>query len=181
MTSTLTYLGTFEGFNFRTQSAIMRRQTAEDVVNWDHDADGEAEFWPSGDTPLVSGIFHQKIKASDLTALNDLLIALDGDFECNMLRIQFAIRALGADLHSLTASELDEKRPVIYYGDNQFDVRIFAACELFEAHFPELYKARMQDRHGILIFDWYKFIHLPKWITYELSLRDRKLLMVLPS
>ena len=37
-------LGTFEGFNFRDQSAIERELTAEEVVNWNHDGDGEAEF-----------------------------------------------------------------------------------------------------------------------------------------
>ena len=51
MTSTLTDLGTFEGFNFRDQAAIMRRLTAEDVVNWDHDGDGEAEFPVAKTTP----------------------------------------------------------------------------------------------------------------------------------
>lgn len=37
----LTYeLGTFEGFNFRDQSAIERNVTAQEVVDWDHDRVG---------------------------------------------------------------------------------------------------------------------------------------------
>ena len=40
-------LGTFEGFSFRHDQAIDRNLTAAEVVGWDHDAAGEAEFWPS--------------------------------------------------------------------------------------------------------------------------------------
>jgi hypothetical protein len=36
-------LGTFEGFNFRSQSVIERVLTAGEVVEWNHDRDGEAE------------------------------------------------------------------------------------------------------------------------------------------
>ena len=181
MTSTLTDLGTFEGFNFRDQAAIMQRLTAEDVVNWDHDADGEAEFWPAGDEPLVSGVFLGNITASDLTALNDLLDTLDGDRECNLLRIQFATRVLGSDLHSLTAAELDDNSPMIFYGDTQIDVRKNAAYELFETSWPDLYKVWEQDQHGILTFDWNDFIDSPMWSTHEVSLGNREILMVLPS
>ena len=53
-------LGTFEGFNFRLSGAIDRVLTAEEVVNWEHDAHGEAEFWPSGDHPGVALLFKYK-------------------------------------------------------------------------------------------------------------------------
>ena len=42
-TQTIPYdFGQFEGFNFRSQSAIERALTAQDVVGWDHDREGEA-------------------------------------------------------------------------------------------------------------------------------------------
>jgi hypothetical protein len=47
-------IGRFEGFNFRSQCAIHRVLTAEEVLEWNHDADGEAEFWPDGSCPFVS-------------------------------------------------------------------------------------------------------------------------------
>jgi hypothetical protein len=48
--STLGYgLGIFEGFNFRTQSAIEQKVTAGEMVNGYHDLEGEAEFWPAGE------------------------------------------------------------------------------------------------------------------------------------
>jgi hypothetical protein len=37
-------LGTFEGFNFKEQSAIDHILTADEVMAWDHDTEGEAEF-----------------------------------------------------------------------------------------------------------------------------------------
>ena len=47
-------LGTFEGFNHRTQEAIYPNVTAQQLVDWDHDGLGEAEFWHSGDNSGVS-------------------------------------------------------------------------------------------------------------------------------
>jgi len=51
--------GTFEGFNFRDQSAIERNLTAEEVTNRNHDGEGEAEFWASGDHVGVSKVFRE--------------------------------------------------------------------------------------------------------------------------
>jgi len=45
-------LGTSQGFNFRTQSAIERLLTTEEAG--EHDADGEAQFWPAGDQPWLA-------------------------------------------------------------------------------------------------------------------------------
>ncbi len=42
-------LGSFEGFNFRAQSALQGTLSAQDVIDRDHDAFDEAEFWPKGD------------------------------------------------------------------------------------------------------------------------------------
>ena len=68
-------LGTFEGFSFRHDQAIDRNLTAAEVVGWDHDAAGEAEFWPSGDNPEVALVFSGRsaVNASELLALDALL------------------------------------------------------------------------------------------------------------
>ena len=68
-------LGTFEGFNFRDQAALDRNLTADEVLDWDHDGAGEAEFWPAGDHPGVAALFSQKsaVSGSELKALDDLL------------------------------------------------------------------------------------------------------------
>ena len=71
----------FEGFNFRTQSAIQRNLTASEVVEWDHDQKGEAEFWPAGDRPEVGLIFRHRsaVTGAELLELDRLLDELGGD------------------------------------------------------------------------------------------------------
>src|ERR1039458_6259800 len=82
-------LGTFEGFNFRSQSAMWPNRSADDVVNWDHDLEGEAEFWPSGDNDGVQLLFKNSssVTAAELRALDELLDELGGDSDVNFLRI----------------------------------------------------------------------------------------------
>ena len=177
-TATLPDLGTFEGFNFRDPCAIERSLSADDVVNWDHDADGEAEFWASGEDPLVKSIFNNNVTGSDLTALAELLNNLDGDRTEDLLRIQFAIHAQGYDFSGLTVQELDDRRPMFFYGDTMSDARKEAAFELFETFWPDLYKAWNEDHAGILDFDWYSFVDSPLWTIHEVKLGNKAILMV---
>jgi len=74
-------LGTFEGFSFRSQSAIPKNLDADGVLNWDHDRQGEAEFWPAGDNAGVALIFeHQSsVTGSELKELDRLLSELGDD------------------------------------------------------------------------------------------------------
>jgi len=181
LTATLPDLGTFEGFNFRDQSAIERTLTADDVIRWDHDADGEAEFWPSGEDPLVKGIFRGNVTASDLATLAELLGSLGGDRTESLLRIQFAIQVQGGDLERLTVRELDDQQPMVFYGASKSDARKEAAYELFQTYWPDLFKAWEEDSAGILDFDWYAFIDSPLWATHELRVGDQAVLMVAPN
>ena len=97
-------LGTFEGFNFRQDQAIDHILTATEVVNWDHDAAGEAEFWPSGDHAGVALLFagQSAVTASQLLALDRLLSELGDDSTMNYLRIHHAMDCGGDDLTRLT-------------------------------------------------------------------------------
>ena len=182
MTETLTTilpdLGTFEGFNFREGCAIERILSADEVIHWDHDADGEGEFWPSGEDPLVKGLFDGNVTASDLKKLVELLTQLDGDRTEDLLRIQFAIRLQGYDFASLTLQDLDDRPPTFFYGDTMIEARKEAAFELFETFWPDLYEAWNEDSAGILDFDWYAFIDSPIWTIHEVKLNNRAILMV---
>ena len=91
-------LGTFEGFNHRDQSAIEAVLTADEVIAWNHDERGEAEFWPSGDAPSLSGIFPRQVTGPELLAVRRLVEEIGGDEEIVLLRIQFACTVLGEDL-----------------------------------------------------------------------------------
>jgi len=82
-------LGTFEGFNFRAHSAIERVLTAPEVVDWDHDRQGEAEFWPAGDRLEVSLIFGhgRSVSGWELSALDRVLQELGDDSVVEVLKI----------------------------------------------------------------------------------------------
>ena len=181
ITATLPDLGTFEGFNFRDQCAIERTLTADEVVHWDHDADGEAEFWPSGEDPLVKGIFDGNVTASDLTVLAELLAGLDGERTHDLLRIQFAIRAQGLEFASLTVRELEDQQPMFFYGETMIDARKDAAFELFETFWPDLFKAWDEAATDFLRFEWDDLLDSSLWTTHETKLAGRAVLMVAPN
>jgi len=132
-------LGTFEGYNFWSQSPVEGTLTAADVIGWDHDENGEADFWPSGDRPEVVLLFRPRngVTATELQHLNRLLTELGGDSAAEFLKIHFAINIRSADLTNLSAEDLDEDSLHIFYGSNFTDQRREAAFELFELFYPE--------------------------------------------
>lgn len=176
-------LGTFEGFNFRNQSAIEKSLTADEVVHWDHDKEGEAEFWPSGDNAEVALVFHgqSSVTFSELVALDNLLRELGGDETENFLKIYYALTSGGADLSTLTASAVEDSNLSIFIGDCFFDLRKDAADELFETYWPEAYK--VWDSHPCdgLIFDADVFLDSPSWSVEEVTMGDKKVVLVCPQ
>jgi hypothetical protein len=104
-------LGTFEGFNFRDQSAMWPNRTAQEVVDWDHDKDGEAEFWPSGDNEAVLVVFkgQSSVAASKLMALDGLLHELGGDTDENFLGSTMRRMFVAASSRSWTRQPLKPK------------------------------------------------------------------------
>lgn len=174
--------GTFEGFNFRSQSAIERSLTAAEVVAWDHDGLGEAEFWPSGDRPEVSLIFRgqSSVSASELLELNRLLAELGGDSTENFLRIHYAANVHGAALEQLTKEGMDESNLSLFIGGNFTDLRRDAAYELFELYYPEAYATWEKSLCDGLIFDTDRFLDSPAWSVEEIDLGECKCLIVAP-
>lgn len=172
--------GTFEGFNFRDQSAIERTLTAEEVINWEHDQHGEAEFWPAGDNAGVSMIFGSQtaVTGSELETLGKLLEECGDDSIENMLRIHFAVNLWGYNLEGLTAEQLDDLNLCIFQGSSFLDVRRDAAYELFEMYFPELYKAWESTPCDGLIFDTDRFLDSPSWSTEEVNLGNNQVALL---
>ena len=171
--------GTFEGFNFRTQSAIYPNHTADEVVNWDHDVNGEAEFWPAGDRAEVQILFCRRaVSGSELIALDHLLEEMGGDTEENFIRIHHAVNTRGCELCSLSRDELDDEPAHIFIGTNFLDVRKEAAFELFELYYPEAYEAWESSRCDGLIFDEDRFLDSPSFSTEEVKLGNKVVLIV---
>jgi hypothetical protein len=173
-------LGTFEGFNFRSQSAIHRNLTADQVVGWDHDQKGEAEFWPSGDRPEVAMLFYHRnaVTGSELLALDRLLNELGGDDTHHFMQIHYAVNICGADLAALTRDDVEDHALQVFFGSNFLDVRRSAAFELFELYYPQEYAVWEKSTCDGLIFDTDRFLDSPSFFTEEVRLGDQVALLV---
>lgn len=175
--------GRFEGFNFRNQSAIEELLSVEDVLSWDHDRRGEAEFWPAGDRPELGLVFggRSTVTATELISLAALLDELGGDSVENFLAVYFAVAVRGANLADLTADGVQDEAPQCYLGANFTDVRREAAYELFELYYPELYRAWESTPCDGLIFDTDRFLDSPSWTVDEVRIGDRVAVLVAPG
>ena len=176
-------LGTFEGFNFRTQSAIERLLTAVEVVNWDHDRQGEAEFWPSGDHPEAALIFKAQtaVTGSELIDLDRLLTELGGASSANFLRIHHAKGSHGLDLSNLNAEAVEDLSVHVFLGTTFTDLRRDAAIELLELYYPDEYATWEKSMCDGLIFDTDRFLDSPGFSVEEVDLGDQKGLLVAPQ
>lgn len=173
-------LGQFEGFNFRTQSAIDRLVSAKEVANWDHDRNGEAEFWPAGDVPEVALLFkgRSSVTAAELLDLDRVLVELGGDTRDNFLQVHYAVNICGAALQTLTASEVQDQCLHVFYGTSFLDVRREAGYELFELYYPEAYAAWEKSLCDGLIFDVDRFLDSPSLWVEEVELGDEVAMLV---
>jgi hypothetical protein len=176
-------LGTFEGFNFRDQSAMWPNRTADEVVNWDHDKNGEAEFWPSGDNEGVHLVFKgsSSVTSAELIALDELMAELGGDSEVNFLRIHYAISTCGARLEELSGSQIEDQNVQFFFGDCFTDARKEAAYELFELYYPEEYQVWEKSQCDGLVFDTDRFLDAPGFSVEEIRFDGKAVLLVVPQ
>jgi hypothetical protein len=173
-------LGMFEGFNFRTQSAIDHLVSAQAVVAWDHDRQGEAEFWPAGDKPEVSLLFkgRSSVTAAELLDLDRVLGELGGDSRYNFLQIHYAVNICGDALRNLHAESVQDYCLYVFSGTNFIDLRRDAAYELFELFYPDQYRTWNESHCDGLIFDVDRFLDSPSLWVEEVELGDEVALLV---
>lgn len=175
-------LGSFEGFNFRQQSAILNL-TARQVVEWNHDEAGEAEFWPAGDHEGVTLVFRNQdtVTASELIELDRVLHDLGGDSIESFLRIYYLLRIGGTPLAGVSLAAVDAVNVHFFLGTNFTDLRREAAYELFELYYPDEYRVWEMSSCDGLIFDTDRFLDSPGFFTDEVSLGRLVALIVAPQ
>jgi hypothetical protein len=173
--------GTFEGFNFRDDSAIERCLSAQEVIEWNHDEHGEAEFWPSGDNEKIALLFRGRtsVCGSELAALNDLLSELQDDCTRTFLRIHYLVSVRGEELTQLTREKVEDLQANIYEGKSFLDLRREAAYELFELYYPELYEIWEKCPCDGLVFDTDLFLDSPSWTVEEVEFGEGKAIVVI--
>ncbi len=162
-------LGYFEGFNFRSQSAIEQILSAEDVVNWDHDTRGEAEFWPEGSNVFVRLLSPRECTASDLIEIDRIFSEL-GEDEHQLCKAVYLKETHGLDLRDITR-EAVEDACLYVYGIGYFsDLEKEAAWDLFEQLYPEAYKLAESWTIPGLHFDPEQF--LQSFSTYAVKTEE---------
>jgi hypothetical protein len=160
-------IGEFEGFNFRSQSAILKTLTADEVLEWDHDKDGEAEFWPAGDNVFTRGLLPGSACTSSEVA-EVLRIFEELDAEPQQLAKAVYLRDRGADLSDITRQAIEDSCFYVFGPGYFCDLEKEAAYELFETYWPDAYKQWEQNNVPGLHFDPEDFLnHFP---THELKL-----------
>jgi hypothetical protein len=174
-------LGTFEGFNFHTQSPICRNLTAADVIGWQHDLKGEAEFWPAGDRPEVKLLFSGNVTGSELSDLARLLAEIGNDSLETFLRIHYAKNIYGLEFEKLTAREIEDLNVHLFFGDCFTDARKEAAYELFQLYWPEEYRVWEKSLCDGLIFDTDRFLDSPVFGVDEVRFGETIALIVAPQ
>ncbi len=100
-------LGTFTGFNTRTNRKLENAVTAEQVIAWDHFTDGVVDFRPAGDRPEVSCLVGvvAEITPSLLIKIDALLRALGGDSLQNFLALYHATRMAKCRIDEISFDE----------------------------------------------------------------------------
>lgn len=170
-------LGSFEGFSFEKNCAIPKILTAEEVVNWDHDADGEAEFWPHGDCNGVSAVFKGKssVTWSEIVALDKLLESIGDCSEETYAKIACEIEN-GSKITNISREDFDYCG--IYCGQFWHEIEREAAWDLFETYYPHLQHAMESTPCDGVIFDPDRFINSPAWNKTRIEIGASKFLLV---
>ena len=175
MKGNVNHIGVFEGFNFRNQQAIDRLVTAEEVLAWDHDAKGEAEFWPDGSNPFVSKLLSRcTCTAEEVREVMRILDELDG--EPVQLAKAIYLKDRGLSLEEIGRHAVEESSLYVYGPGWFIDLEKRAAYELFELFWPEAYAFWEKNTVPGLIFDVENFMQ--HFATFELKLSEGGYLIV---
>lgn len=172
--------GGFEGFNFRDNGAIPEILTSQDVIDWDHDENGEAEFWPDGENEEVRLLFkgRSSVGAGELLALDKLLSEIGDDSVETYLKIYHCLNNFGYDLESITCDMVEDNDCMIFTGNSFTGLRQEVAYELFEMFYPEEYAVWEKSLCDGLIFDEDRFMDSPTLSVTEIRLKDQVALLV---
>lgn len=162
-------IGRFEGFNFREQSAIENILTAQEVLDWDHDANGEAEFWPHGCNPFTSYLLpDSSCTASEIRDVIRIFNEVDGRPED--LAKAIYLRDRGTALEDITSDAINDACLYVFGPGWFHDLVKDAAFELFELFWPDAYKCWEKNTVPGLTFDPDDFIK--SFPTLELKLPE---------
>ena len=167
--------GMFEGYSLARQGAIFPHHRAQDVIDWDQNADA-VEFWPCGDHEGIALAFYRQtaVSAADLIQLDNLLTAIGNDAIETYARIHWLMTLDGYGLNELTADMVNDLDIYYFVGETDADLSQEAAIQLFGTRFPEQYATWRRDCPGQRL-DTEAF--WSAWTVREIELSSRRILM----
>ena len=166
-------LGTFECFSLKDHCAVAKLFTADEVIEWDSDLNGEAQFWPSGDNAGMLMLFRhgvkRKIRQDELVSINRILTDIGDDSLNTFAKIFYATEYDGEILADLTRDYIDDMNLHVSTGTSMIELRQEAALEMFELYYPEAYKAWDESHCDGLTFDIDKFLSSPSLYVHPIT------------
>jgi len=131
-------LGNFSGRIWHESGNLSREFSPEEVLEWNQDHDGFAEFYPSGDHEGVSLVFREKasVSTADLVELDHLIDGLRYPPKISCLLIHHLMHKHKVDVANLDCSDIEDSEAVIATGRTFFEAEQMATAKLYD-HFPE--------------------------------------------
>ena len=174
--------GTFDGYNLEHDKAIINISAA-DLILYDHELNGESEFWPNGDNAglqlIIKGTSKttSHVTGSELLEIDRILLELGGDLLENYVKIYSAMNS-GWSLGTLTGNIINDLQTYIFIGDSFRELVNDAAWQLFELVNYEL--CNLVAKHPIdgLEFDCKRFLNSPSISSEEITLGEFSILIV---
>ena len=149
-------LGTFDGYNLEHDKSIINISAA-DLILYDHELSGEAEFWPSGDNVGVRMVFKDlnlngRVTGEMLLSLKKIILEMGGPSLTNYAILHHAIHYNGETLETISASELLDLNLHVFHSEkyeSNKELETRAAYELLELYYPEHLKMLNTPVDGI--------------------------------
>ena len=149
-------LGTFDGYNLEHDKAIINISAA-DLILYDHELSGEAEFWPSGDNVGVKLVFEElsiknRVTGEMLLDLKRIILEMGGPSLTNYAILHHAIHYNGETLETILASELLDLNLHVFHNEkfeSKRELETRAAYELLELYYPKYFEIMNNPIAGI--------------------------------
>ncbi len=167
------HLGHFKGLNLRSQQPIPTLLTAQEIVDWNYDENGESVFWPHGDHEGVQKVFSMfsYVDACRLIALDRLLTSMGCDDDYNYIQIVATMSILGKGILQLSDADVEDYSDFVYCADDFIHAREDAAYGTLKAMWPYTYAmwAKGELPPG-LDFDVDRVLDGPEFSTLEIEM-----------
>ena len=175
------HFGTFKGAYWPTDHCWFENPVStSEILDWDRDDQGEAEFWPTGDKPEMTVLFdtdNRIIRKEEIQGLANLLDHLGGDSPENYLRIRHATRRLRLSLNELPRQALEMLPLHIFVGATLAKAQDRAVADLSVRYRDIPWQGPASDPRSFL--DQYR--NDPAWGLETVAFGDKVALLVWPT